>query len=214
MKPLREILESSMKPLRESREFKEQMIALKWRESVGEQVDRRTVPQRLVGQTLHVHVASSVWATQLQALKSQILKELNSRIRPLKVKDLRFQVQYPLRKPRTLSERPDDLEELPPKSTPLPEETVRKIEETVGSLDEDSLKAVIESVMTKDGQLREYRKSLGWKPCSGCGVFVKKRELCPFCSLHGTPETADEGEQQTQSGDERQTPHDDERQNS
>lgn len=196
MKSLKQIIEHSMSSLRDSQAFKEQWIASQWPESVGDQVDRRTAPGRLIGQILHVHVASSVWATQLQALKSHILKELNKRIHPLRVKDLRFQVQYPLRRPQEVKPlHDDDGETVPSASTPLDNDTEKKIDEIVQSIDEDSLRKSFHSLLTRDEQLKTHRRSLGWKACRGCGVLIKNRVLCPFCTLHGVSDT---GEIETQ----------------
>lgn len=179
-----------MSSLRKSQAFKEHWIASKWRESVGDQVDRRTAPGRLINQVLHVHVASSVWATQLQALKSHILIELNRRIYPLKVKDLRFQVRYPLRKTQEVNLlQEDDEDTVPPASTPLDSDTEKKIDEIVQTLDEDLLKESFHSLLTRDEQLKSHRRSLGWKTCRGCGVLINKQTLCPFCTLHGVRDT-------------------------
>ncbi len=179
-----------MSSFRESREFKEQWIASKWRESVGNDVDRRTSPNRLTGNVLHVNVASSVWATQLQALKIHILKELNKRIYPLSVKDLRFQVQYPLRRPHAVRpSQQDDGEAVPPHAMPLDDETMKKIDEIVHTLDDVSLRETLHSLLIREEQLKAHRRSLGWKPCQGCGVLIWHRVFCPFCILHGVPDT-------------------------
>lgn len=61
-----------------------------WGDIVGEQIARRTQPDRLRNRILFVRVSSSTWMQQLQTLKPVLLEKIHKVIKGDAIKDIRF----------------------------------------------------------------------------------------------------------------------------
>ncbi len=62
----------------------------RWNEIVGEQIARVTVPVRVEGETLVVHVTSSVWRNELVFLKRELIAKVNKAVQKDLIKDIIF----------------------------------------------------------------------------------------------------------------------------
>jgi len=67
-------------------------IWARWRDIVGPELARLTLPVELKQKVLEIQVAHQAWAQQLQFLKPSILAKIKGLCRNCEVKDLRFQV--------------------------------------------------------------------------------------------------------------------------
>lgn len=61
-----------------------------WADIVGEQVARKTQPERLRNRILFVRVSSSTWMQQLQTMKPMLLERIHKTIKGAAIKDIRF----------------------------------------------------------------------------------------------------------------------------
>jgi hypothetical protein len=177
---LKDILEKSFLGLREQKDFQEKWVFLNWTKAVGPEIDQRTSPYKLAGDTLFVFVINSVWASQLASLKEQIKESLNNEITPLKIKEIRFTVRHPL--PRKWNfDSPDENLQEPFPLEPLTDNEEKAISEQSSLIDDEELRKRMQSIMTKEKQLRKARERRGWKACPECSALTERGELCPFC---------------------------------
>jgi hypothetical protein len=179
---LKDILEKNFLGLREQRDFQEKWIFLNWSKSVGAEIDRRTSPYRVAGNTLFVHAVNSVWSSQLASMKEQIKKSLNKAIAPLKIDDIRFSVRFPLVRKFDFS-LPEEREEEPSRIEPLTEEERMDIANLTGTIDDEELRTRMRSIMTREKEWSKMQMARGWKACPGCGVLTERGEFCPFCRI-------------------------------
>lgn len=63
-----------------------------WRRSVGAVVGANTRPAAVRGKTLIVHVSNSVWMQELQFLKKDIIKKINSDLKKDFVEEIKFKI--------------------------------------------------------------------------------------------------------------------------
>ncbi|MCB0354398.1 MAG: DUF721 domain-containing protein [Bdellovibrionales bacterium] len=65
-----------------------------WKEIVGEELAKRSRPERLRGKVLIVAVRNSAWAQEMSFLKNTILKRLNRFLdSDVEIEDVKFVVQ-------------------------------------------------------------------------------------------------------------------------
>ncbi|MBI3189691.1 MAG: DUF721 domain-containing protein [Ignavibacteriales bacterium] len=62
----------------------------KWGDIVGEQIARVTKPVRVEGETLVIHVTSSVWRNELVFLKRELIVKVNKAMQQDIIKDIIF----------------------------------------------------------------------------------------------------------------------------
>ena len=177
---LKDILKKS--PIAADRNFMMHWIFLKWKESVGPEIAKRTAPHMVSGETLFVNTINSVWASHLTALKKSLITALNETIHPFKIREIRFKVSYPLRQKEPLAE---DIES--------PIENLDHIELTAGEqdkisrlcseLEDHELRQRLELILTKEEKLKKSKLALGWKECRLCGTLTDNSEVCPFCRI-------------------------------
>jgi predicted nucleic acid-binding Zn ribbon protein len=63
-----------------------------WARAVGDAIAANTLPVRLKGNILWVHVDSSVWIQELQFLKNDMLSGLNTLLEKELVGDIKFKI--------------------------------------------------------------------------------------------------------------------------
>ncbi len=61
-----------------------------WKEIVGTEIAKKSVPKRLVRMTLYVSVTSSTWANELSLMSEDLIEKINSFARVEVVKTVRF----------------------------------------------------------------------------------------------------------------------------
>ncbi len=87
--PLRTLLEELIRnsPLEEKLQYA--ALPAVWREVVGSPLDRYAVPVKVEDGCLIVHVESAVWRTELELRKEQLLKRINERLAPRKLREMK-----------------------------------------------------------------------------------------------------------------------------
>ena len=81
-----------------SEEVAEAACIAAWRHAVGEGLSSHAAPLRLQSKTLVVAVADKIWKTQLEQMRGQLLRRLNSVVGQELVKSIEFRVD-----PKTLA---------------------------------------------------------------------------------------------------------------
>lgn len=68
-------------------------LAKNWQEIVGKEIAARSQPASIQKNILWVHVRDSVWMQQLQAMKPQILDQVQRRFPEADIRDIRLRLQ-------------------------------------------------------------------------------------------------------------------------
>lgn len=143
------------------RKLLEQRALMLWRDVVGPKAAGHTQPTVIAGGQLRVMVSDSVWLTELNFRKPQLIRKLNQRLGAEIVLDVIFRVG-------TLQDTADEafegqrsarrtgagaIEEIPVE----PEEEAY-IEQTVAQVEDEELRETLRRIFTKQGQLSKLRE--------------------------------------------------------
>ncbi len=129
--------------------LKHARIVSEWERCAGEQVARRTHPERLDGTVLHCTVSSAPWMSELTYQKRSLIQNINSVVGAGTVTDIRF-------KTGTVPElkAAPDVDAHPKQKRPAPEpDEDRKdfIEGLISGIKDEELKETIRRAMEKAG---------------------------------------------------------------
>lgn len=136
------ILGSSFATLGLKAKLREYGVKKAWAACVGENISKRTSPERLIGQTLFCNVLNSTWMAELSYHKKSILDKLNAALGDGAVTEVVFKIGpvSPLKK--RLANRTYEKRELTPDENSF-------IEETAAVVKDKKLKELIKRVMKK-----------------------------------------------------------------
>ncbi len=117
-------------------------IWLLWRDIVGEQVARKTQPEKLRNRILFIRVSSSPWMQQLQTMKPMLLERIHKTIQGGAIRDIRFSLGEVIPpNPALLSIQP----KVEPKEIRLSDE----LEGCLEGIQDGDLKDLIRRIMVK-----------------------------------------------------------------
>ncbi len=88
--PLAEILQRLAAKTGLDKKLQEASVLEYWKEIVGETAAKSCIVQRIEHGKLHVHCTSSVWRTELQLRKEDIIRRLNERVGTEVVREIIF----------------------------------------------------------------------------------------------------------------------------
>lgn len=108
-----------------------------WRRGVPERIYLRARPVRIHAGTLHVHTATSAWASELELMKESLLQSLQEHAPEARIRAIRFRVG-PL-PDLPMAVRPQRKAPSPVVIPPLPESLARAL----ASIDDDDLREAI-----------------------------------------------------------------------
>jgi predicted nucleic acid-binding Zn ribbon protein len=188
-----DLVGNQLHTLQIARKIKEHTAPLIWADVVGAQVAGATQVLGIDGGVLRVSTKSSVWASELNFYKADIVRRLNGRLGAPAgdpyIRDILFQNRG-IRPIEEVVETPagpsyDELESIPLSPTEL-----RLIEEGMTAVSDETLKARMRRVRIADARLRTWRLDNGWVPCARCGdlcpPFLRAETLdCRRCRLLG-----------------------------
>jgi len=117
-------------------------IWLLWSDIVGEQIAKRTQPERLRNRILFVRVSSSTWMQELQTMKQMLLERIDKVIKGAVIEDIRFSLGEVI--PPTSASSPIEPE--------VESEEIRlspEMEAHLGQIQDSELKCLMRSIMMK-----------------------------------------------------------------
>jgi hypothetical protein len=120
-----------------------------WGDIVGEQIARRTKPERLRNRILFVTVSSSTWMQELQTMKPLLLERIQKSVKGEFIRDIRFSLGEVIPLPHDAPELTAEIE--------LKEaEISAEMEGYLEQVKDNELKTLMRSIMRKQaGQERE-----------------------------------------------------------
>ena len=90
--PLSDLIKKAVRDLKGKGLFTEEEIREAWREAVGGDAARHSVPVSFKKTSIFVNVDRSSWLYELTIKKKEILKKLEERLVGKKFKDIRFRI--------------------------------------------------------------------------------------------------------------------------
>lgn len=185
MERLRGFLNRGLRELNAEEVIEAGRVFALWPEIVGPAIAAHSVPRTLRQGVLFVEVSSAAWANELNMLKPKILKSIEQKLGPGRVKDVRWQVAVTWREGKAHAP-----EVAPPPASPpmveLGEGREAIIESEVAEHVQDpGLAQVVGGLLSVLERRREAKRQAGYRPCSTCGVLVPpdSPERCPVCRL-------------------------------
>jgi predicted nucleic acid-binding Zn ribbon protein len=117
-------------------------VWLFWHDIVGEQIAKRTQPERLTNGILFVRVSSSTWMQQLQTMKPILLEKIRGRVKDAVIEDIRFRLGK-VTPSRAASPTPKGADEGPSVSLNSDMETY------LGRIGDEELRTLMRNIMLK-----------------------------------------------------------------
>lgn len=90
IKDIGSIINDVVKDLNIESRLKTSKIFSHWKEIVGDEISKRTKPERISRNTLYVSVASSTWANELNMISARLIERINSFVGEDAVKRIKF----------------------------------------------------------------------------------------------------------------------------
>jgi len=151
-KPIRGILESTLKGLDLDFQLKAYSIWGVWNEIVGESVAHQAQPRSIRNRILFVDVSHPTWVQQLQFLKPKLLEKLNAFLGEPILQDIRFRlgkISPPLSRPA----KDDRWHEVD-----LDEKTFERMETLLQEIDDGEVRRSLRDLLIKGAKLERHRK--------------------------------------------------------
>ncbi len=150
-KPLRSILEDTLKSLRIDAPMKGYSLWGAWREIVGDVVASNAQPSAVRNRILFIEVSHPAWIQQLQFLKPALLEKINGFLGESLIQDIRFRIgkiSPPSASPKESGWKEEDLDR----------ESIDRIETLLQPVEDDEVRETLREIMVKGAKLEQYRK--------------------------------------------------------
>ncbi len=151
-KPLRSILDDSLKSLGLDAPMKGYSVWGAWREIVGDAVAANARPSVIRNRILFIEVSHPTWVQQLQFLKPTLLEKLNGFLGEPLIDDIRFRVGKISSSPPPPAKDPDWTEEDPAR------ETLTRIETLLRGIEDAETRKTMRDVLIKGAKLEQHRR--------------------------------------------------------
>jgi len=151
-KPIRSILESTLKGLEVDFQLKAYSIWGAWEEIVGESVAHQAQPRSIRNRILFVDVSHPTWMQELQFLKPKLLERLNAFFGEPLLEDIRFRLGK-IAPPLSAPSRDDRWHE-----EELDEKTVVRMETLLQQIGDGEMKKGLRELLIKGAKLERHRK--------------------------------------------------------
>ncbi|MBI5683021.1 MAG: DUF721 domain-containing protein [Deltaproteobacteria bacterium] len=139
---IKSVLRSSFKNLGIEGRINEVGIIGVWDKVVGHSISRSTMPAKIVGKTLYVAVADSVWMEELKYHKKDIINNVNKHLERDIISDVIFRIGY-IDKPLHIKQQVKITKPC------LTYEEKKAIEELTAPLKNEELKNIISGIIAK-----------------------------------------------------------------
>ncbi len=151
-KPLRSILDDSLKSLGLHGPMKGYSVWGAWREIVGDAVAANARPSVIRNRILFIEVSHPTWVQQLQFLKPTLLGKLNGFLGEPLIEDIRFRVGKIPSSPPPSARESDWTDEEPD------QETLTRIETLLRAIEDVETRKTMRDVLIKGAKLEQHRK--------------------------------------------------------
>ena len=150
-RPLRSILEDTLKSLGVSAPMKGYSLWGAWREIVGDAVASNAQPSAVRNRILFIEVSHPTWIQQLQFLKPTLLEKINGFLGESLIQDIRFRIGK-------ISPPSASIRESEWKEEDLNRESMNRIETLLQKVEDGEVRETLRDIMVKGAKLEQYRK--------------------------------------------------------
>ena len=151
-KPIRSILEQTLKSLEIDGPIKTHSIFFNWKEIVGEAIALQSQPHLIRNRILFLDVSHPTWMQQLQFLKTTLLEKVNAYLGEPAIQDIRFRVGQ-ISQPQPPSPQTPSWE-----NETLDRETLKQIEAQLQKVVDDETRKIMRDVLIKGAKLERHRR--------------------------------------------------------
>ncbi len=151
-KPIRSILEQTLKGLDLEGPLKGYSIFRAWEEIVGESIAAQTRPRAIRNEILFIDVSHPTWVQQLQFLKPVLLQKINDFLGEPRFNDIRFRLGKIPQRDSSSSKAGAWRDEA------LQEGRVKRLEELLQSIDDEEVRKGLREVLLKGAKLEQFRE--------------------------------------------------------
>jgi hypothetical protein len=153
-KPIRSVLDQTLRALEIDVPLKAHSIWGAWEEIVGKSVALHAQPRSIHNGILFINVSHSTWIQQLQFLKSTLIEKINSYLGEHLIEDIRFKIG-----------KISPILPGPPKTHVLEDEkldkgTLNRIEALVQKINDEETRKELREVLIKGAKLEQHRKKM------------------------------------------------------
>ena len=152
VKPIRSVLENTLKGLEIDFHLKAYSIWGAWKEIVGESVAHQAQPRSIRNRILFVDVSHPTWVQQLQFLKPKLLEKLNALFGEPLLQDIRFKLGK-IAPPGPSPSKADRWQE-----EELDQETVKRMEALLQRVGDGEMKRSLRDLLIKGAKLEHCRR--------------------------------------------------------
>lgn len=178
MEPVRNIVEQLIGQLA-SPEWLKNVLKVKWRQVVGDQLAKVTQVKQVKGGVVTVVASSPTVANELQFLKDELRRRIREAAR-FEPSDIRISIGTV--RQETIPEV-EKLERELARLTLTPREKTL-IEQTVVSIPDPELKERVARVFEQFLRLNQWKRRHGFKECHRCkALYRSPRQYCPVCRI-------------------------------
>jgi len=153
--PVHSILGKTLRSLEIDLPLKAYSIWGAWEEIVGETIALQARPRVIRNRILFIDVSHSTWMQQLQFLKPNLIKKMNTFIGEPYIQDIRFglgKIPMPARRSETGPTWQDES---------LSEGTLKEIDELLQGVGDEGAKSALRAVLIKGAKLERFRRKRG-----------------------------------------------------
>lgn len=151
-KPIRSILDETLKALEIDVPLKAYSIWSAWRDIVGESVALQTQPRSIRNRILFIDVSHPTWIQQLQFLKPTLLEKINNFLGEPHIRDIRFKLGK-ISPPASAPSRPRASED-----DTVDQGTLNRIESIVQKVNDAELRRELREVLIRGAKLDRSRR--------------------------------------------------------
>jgi hypothetical protein len=152
-KPLRLVLEETLKSLGLKNTMKGYSLWAAWREIVGDSVASNAQPSVIRNRILFMEVSHPTWVQQLQFLKPTLLEKINGFLKEDFIHDIRFRLGK-----ITSSPLPSTPNGSAWKEETLAPDVVKQIDTALRRIEDSETREAMRDVLVKGAKLKQYRK--------------------------------------------------------
>ena len=151
-KPLRLILNDTLKSMGIQGPMKGYSLWGAWKEIVGESVALNTQPSVIRNRILFIKVSHPTWIQQLQFLKPTLLEKLNGFLGEPLIEDIRFRLGKIAEASPSRERTPSWTEE------ELDQATRSRIETLLQKIEEGEARRTLQEILVRGAKVEKYRK--------------------------------------------------------
>ncbi|MGM0508404.1 MAG: DUF721 domain-containing protein [Fusobacteriota bacterium] len=183
MQKTHDIQEIIKEQIKKSPFLKKEMLDVKWKDIVGENLAKKSRPVFIKEGKLKVQVESSIWLQEMRFLERDILKKVNTFLSDEEVKEIYFKVgKINDKKFSNINMNEKEYERIDINNVTLSREDIYLIKKEIKDIENPDIKKRIYKVISNNKKREKALLKKGYKKCGKCGSIHKNSgDKCTIC---------------------------------